>query len=88
MMINSIVIELAGTQELETTNQAAYQFVKGQSKPAVNMQPSRIAKLLVLRKMDLTSKYQVDFPKRKEYPAPPKPKTPAPTTLEIKMNNE
>ena len=52
------------------------------------MRPSRIAKLLALRKMELTSKYQADFPQREDYPLPRKPTIPAPATLEIKMNNE
>lgn len=38
-------------------------------------------------RMEVTTRYQSDFPHKEKYPLPPKQAIPAPATLEIKMNN-
>nr|CAB3263148.1 uncharacterized protein LOC104265675 [Phallusia mammillata] len=77
-----------GERNLQTTHRSAFQFSPKDATRTLSMRPGRNTKSLAQRQMELTTKYQADFPHRKKYPLPPKPTTPAPDTLEIKMNDK
>nr|XP_009858504.2 uncharacterized protein LOC104265675 [Ciona intestinalis] len=77
-----------GNHDLKTTHRETYQFVKPSSAVAISPKPGSIVRQLAQRKMEFNSKYQADFPQREKYPLPPKAATPAPDTLDIKMNHD